>query len=408
MNQTIEKTILKNLLKNEAYTRKVVPFIKEEYFHDRVEKMLFTSIFEFVAKYNSLPPVDALSITLSNASINEDEFKTATKLIEEIDADADTNEDWLIEQTEKFCKDKAVYNAIMESIHIIDGKSTSVKTENAIPEILSEALSVSFDTSVGHDYIEDAEDRYQFYHKVEEKVPFDISLLNTITNGGTPTKTLNIVMAGTGVGKYSTTAGNNTDTQTVNFSEGMAPSNVNNAARETMANVRAMYNQIGEGFYEFGDGDGTYTVDDIIANSGYSKAHIQSGVTWDLDSDPATNAPMCAEFGMDWAFWSSNQQGTYSATQDFVNGNVYCGLGLNPWEGNCPPGMSCIPEVIYGEEMETFYGNTYTDTTMQAACIPNDEIVYESKKPKNHSKILEGYSPIKNRLQILAGIKKPK
>ena len=201
MNQTIEKTILKNLLKNEAYTRKVVPFIKEDYFHDRVEKMLFSSIFDFVAKYNSLPPVDALSITLSNASINEDEFKTATKLLEEIDDDADTNEDWLVEETEKFCKDKAVYNAIMESIHIIDGKSTSVKTENAIPEILSEALSVSFDTSVGHDYIEDAEDRYQFYHKVEEKVPFDISLLNTITNGGTPTKTLNIVMAGTGVGK---------------------------------------------------------------------------------------------------------------------------------------------------------------------------------------------------------------
>ena len=168
MNQTIEKTILKNLLKNEAYTRKVVPFIKEEYFHDRLEKMVFTSIFEFVAKYNSLPPLDALSITLSNASISGDEFEGASKLLEEIDSEADTNEDWLIEQTEKFCKDKAVYNAIMESIHIIDGKSTSVKTENAIPEILSEALSVSFDTSVGHDYIEDAEDRFKFYHKVEE------------------------------------------------------------------------------------------------------------------------------------------------------------------------------------------------------------------------------------------------
>jgi len=201
MNQTIEKTILKNLLKNEAFTRKVVPFIKEEYFHDRVEKMLFTSIFDFVAKYNSLPPIDALSIHLSNASLSDDEFKTATELLNEVDGDADTNEDWLVEQTEKFCKDKAVYNAIMESIHIIDGKSKSEQTQNAIPEILSEALSVSFDTSVGHDYIEDAEERFRFYHTVEEKVPFDLSLLNTITNGGTPTKTLNIVMAGTGVGK---------------------------------------------------------------------------------------------------------------------------------------------------------------------------------------------------------------
>jgi replicative DNA helicase len=201
MNQTIEKTILNNLLKNEAFTRKVVPFLKEEYFHDSVEKLIFNCIFEFVAKYNSLPPADAINITLSNASMNDDEFKNATALVEEIDCEVDSNEDWLIEQTEKFCKDKAVYNAIMESIHIIDGKSTSVKTENAIPDILSEALSVSFDASVGHDYIEDAEERFKFYHKVEEKVPFDISLLNTITNGGTPSKTLNIIMAGTGVGK---------------------------------------------------------------------------------------------------------------------------------------------------------------------------------------------------------------
>jgi len=201
MNQTIEKTILSNLLKNEPFTRKVVPFLKEEYFHDRVEKLIFTSIFDFITKYNSLPPVDAINITLSNASMSDDEYKNASSLVEEIDCEVDSNEDWLIEQTEKFCKDKAVYNAIMESIHIIDGKSTSVKTENAIPEILSEALSVSFDASVGHDYIEDAEERFEFYHKVEAKVPFDISLLNTITNGGTPSKTLNIVMAGTGVGK---------------------------------------------------------------------------------------------------------------------------------------------------------------------------------------------------------------
>jgi len=201
MHQTIEKTILNSLLKNEVYARKVIPFLKDEYFHDKIEKLVYSSIYKFITKYNSLPPKDAIDIDLSNASITEEEFKDASSLVEDINVEYDSNEEWIVEQTEKFCKDKAVYNAIMESIHIIDGKSESVQAENAIPEILSEALSVSFDTSVGHDYIEDAEDRFKFYHRVEEKVPFDISLLNAITNGGTPSKTLNIVMAGTGVGK---------------------------------------------------------------------------------------------------------------------------------------------------------------------------------------------------------------
>jgi len=202
MIQTIEKIILHNLLKNEDYARKVIPFLKEEYFMDRIEKIIFNSISSFIIKYNSLPSEDTIVIDLSNAPLSEDEFKEATSLVEYIDNEKDDSDEvWLLEQTENFCKDKAVYNAIMESIHIIDGKSSTTQTENAIPDILSDALSVSFDTHIGHDYIEDADDRYKFYHRVEEKVPFDISLLNTITNGGTPTKTLNIIMAGTGVGK---------------------------------------------------------------------------------------------------------------------------------------------------------------------------------------------------------------
>ena len=199
---TIEKLILKNLLTNEEYTRKVIPFLKEEYFHDYILKTIFNSVSSFVLKYNSSPTKESLLITIDEKKdLTEDDFKNATSIVEEIYSYKDDHDQtWLVEQTEKFCKDKAVYNAIMESIHIIDGKSKT-KTENAIPEVLSDALSVSFDTHIGHDYIEDAEDRFEFYHKVEQRVPFDISFLNTITNGGTPNKTLNIIMAGTGVGK---------------------------------------------------------------------------------------------------------------------------------------------------------------------------------------------------------------
>ena len=135
-----------------------------------------------------------------NSSMNEQQFKDCTELVNSLENKEDINSEWLTEETEGFCKNKAVYNAIMESIHIIDGKSTT-KADTAIPDILSEALSVSFDTHIGHDYIEDAEKRYEFYHKVEQKVPFDLEFFNTITAGGTPQKTLNIVMAGTGVGK---------------------------------------------------------------------------------------------------------------------------------------------------------------------------------------------------------------
>jgi len=135
-----------------------------------------------------------------NSSMNEQQFKDCAELIDSLENNEDTNSEWLTEETEGFCKNKAVYNAIMESIHIIDGKSTT-KADTAIPDILSEALSVSFDTHIGHDYIADADERFKFYHKVEKKVPFDLEFFNTITAGGTPQKTLNIVMAGTGVGK---------------------------------------------------------------------------------------------------------------------------------------------------------------------------------------------------------------
>jgi replicative DNA helicase len=200
---TIEQSILTNLIKNEVYSRQVLPFLKEEYFFNKIEKTVFSTIYSFINKYNSLPTEEAISIEVeSMKTLTEGEVRDATELISSIFAEeVESNNEWLLECTETFCKDKAVYNAIMESIHIIDGKSKNEYTENAIPEILSDALSVSFDTHIGHDYIEDAEERFKFYHKVETKVPFDLTFMNTITNGGTPQKTLNIVMAGTGVGK---------------------------------------------------------------------------------------------------------------------------------------------------------------------------------------------------------------
>ena len=198
---SIETVILSNLLYNEQYVRRVSPFLKESLFHDRNERLIFKTIQSFILNYNSSPTKEAVLISLDKEStINEDDYKIVVKILDSLKKDESTNFDWLITETEKFCKDKAVYNAIMESIHIIDGKSKT-KTDTAIPEILSDALSVSFDTHIGHDYIEDADDRYEFYHRVESKVPFDLEFMNKITNGGTPPKTLNIIMAGTGVGK---------------------------------------------------------------------------------------------------------------------------------------------------------------------------------------------------------------
>ena len=199
--KTLEHIILQNLLYNDEYSRRVIPFIEPEYFHDHTEKLVFKVLKSFILNYNNLPTKEALMIDIDkNSSMNEQQFKDCTELIDSLENNEDTNSEWLTEETEGFCKNKAVYNAIMESIHIIDGKSTT-KADTAIPEILSEALSVSFDTHIGHDYIADADERFRFYHKVEKKVPFDLEFFNTITAGGTPQKTLNIVMAGTGVGK---------------------------------------------------------------------------------------------------------------------------------------------------------------------------------------------------------------
>jgi len=200
MTKNLEQIILQNLLYNEEYSRKVTPFLKAEYFHDRNEKTAFTIVQNFILTYNAAPTQEVVLIEIDKLkTVTEDDFKQIASMLDSL-SDDEVDFSWLTEQTESFCKDKAVYNAIMESIHIIDGESKT-QNSNAIPEILSDALAVSFDTHVGHDYLEDSDERYDFYHKVEQKVPFDLEYFNTITGGGTPQKTLNIIMAGTGVGK---------------------------------------------------------------------------------------------------------------------------------------------------------------------------------------------------------------
>lgn len=200
----IELVVLRNLLYNADYTRRVLPFLKEEYFHDPCERRLFKSIGDFIQKYHSPPTSEALSIILSEQDgVAQGEYEECTKLIDVLVASKETINDseWLIDQTEKFCKDKAVYNALMESIQLLDEKKNKGKSRNSIPEILTTALGVSFDASIGHDFIEDADQRFEFYHRVEQKVPFDLDFFNKITGGGVPNKTLNIILAGTGVGK---------------------------------------------------------------------------------------------------------------------------------------------------------------------------------------------------------------
>ena len=198
----MEKIILKNLAKNEEFCRKVLPFLKREYFQSLPEQIIFTHINNFVTNYSSLPTKDALDMLIeSENGVSEDTFKNSKKLISELYNNTDREDyKWLLEKTEKFCKDRALHLAIMESISIIGDKEKNI-TENAIPEILSDALAVSFDTRVGHDFIEDSELRFDFYSKTERRIPFDLEYFNTITGGGTPSKTLNIIMAGTGCGK---------------------------------------------------------------------------------------------------------------------------------------------------------------------------------------------------------------
>ena len=199
--QTIEKTTLAELVGNEQYARKVLPFMKGEYFADRTERIVFEEIQKFVEKYNALPTKSSLEIEIdTRRDLNEDDIRHVLGVVKELENDKDINFDWLVETTEKFCKDKAVYNAIVEGIQIIDGKDKK-RGPDDIPSILTDALAVGFDNRVGHDYLADSDERYDYYHTVEEKIPFDLEFFNRITKGGLPPKTLNIALAGTGVGK---------------------------------------------------------------------------------------------------------------------------------------------------------------------------------------------------------------
>ena len=196
----IEFLILRNLLHNEEYIRKVIPFIKSEYFEDKNQKIVFEEIHSFVLEYNQPATKEVLCIEIEKRiDINEQEFKEITQVISCLE-DVTTEFNWLVDTTEKWCRDRAIYLALMESIHITDGKDAK-KNRDSIPTILSEALAVSFDTHIGHDYLLDYEQRYESYHRKEEKIEFDLEYFNKITKGGLPNKTLNIALAGTGVGK---------------------------------------------------------------------------------------------------------------------------------------------------------------------------------------------------------------
>ena len=198
--ERIETTILRNLIYNEEYSRKVIPFIKPEYFEKRSEKVIFEEVTKFIVKYGSSITIEALNIETENRTdLTEDEIKEVRGINDSFD-DSIVENQWLIDTTEKWCRDRAIYLALMESIHIADGNDEK-KNRDAIPSILSDALSVSFDNHIGHDYLQDYEDRYESYHRKEDKIPFDLEFFNKITKGGIPNKTLNIALAGTGVGK---------------------------------------------------------------------------------------------------------------------------------------------------------------------------------------------------------------
>ena len=199
----LEQAILTNLIYNEDFLRKVLPFIKPEYFSDRTERTLFNEITSFTETYNSPPEIAALSIAVKEkTNLTDDEVQKCEDYLSEIEKDNNpkTEIQWLVDKTEKFCQEKAIYNAVLGSISILDGKDKT-NDKGAIPKILSDALAISFDTTVGHDYLQDSDERYEFYHRKEERIPFDLDIFNKITKGGLPAKTLNIALAGTGVGK---------------------------------------------------------------------------------------------------------------------------------------------------------------------------------------------------------------
>ena len=198
--ERIETTILRNLVFNEEYSRKVIPFIKSEYFEQRTEKVIFEEIVKFIVKYGSLITIEALSIEIENRTdLTEDEVKQVRDITGSLTNDA-VDDQWLLDTTEKWCRDRAIYIALMESIALADGQDEK-KDRDGIPDILSKALAVSFDNHIGHDYLQDYEDRYESYHRKEDLIPFDLEYFNKITKGGLPNKTLNIALAGTGVGK---------------------------------------------------------------------------------------------------------------------------------------------------------------------------------------------------------------
>ena len=198
--QTIELTTLSNLVANEDYCRKVLPFLKSTYFDIKEQRIIFEEIHNFVDKYKKVPTKISLEIEVEQRKdLTETEHSKIVEIIKTLDS-TDVDIEWLLDTTEKFCKDKAIYNAIVEGISIIDGKDKN-KSADSIPSILTDALAVSFDNAVGHDYLLDSDTRFEYYHRIEERVPFDLDFFNKITNGGLPNKTLNIALAGTGVGK---------------------------------------------------------------------------------------------------------------------------------------------------------------------------------------------------------------
>jgi len=196
----LQTLILQNLLTNDQFTRTVIPFLKKEYF-DLDHKNVFETIITFVNKYNKLPTLETLTIEIDNLDLSDVQYSSSIDILHKFITIGENQDlDWLLETTEKWCQDRAIHLAIMKSISIIDGKDPT-HTKNSLPELLQEALSVTFDRNIGHDYISDTDSRYDFYHKVEERIPFDIDYFNDITKNGLPRKTLNIALAGTGVGK---------------------------------------------------------------------------------------------------------------------------------------------------------------------------------------------------------------
>lgn len=191
----IDNIILSQLIYNEEYVRRVLPFIKDEYFSDNAQKTIFSLIGSYIKKYNGPPSKEALQIELDNQNMADGLYKSSNQLLESLEKQ-EIDIEWLIDNTEKFCQDKALFNAISQSIKLIDEKDKGSISKGAIPSILQEALAVSFTTNIGHDYIEDSDDRFMFYHRKEDRIPFDLDMMNTITGGGLIPKTLNVILAG--------------------------------------------------------------------------------------------------------------------------------------------------------------------------------------------------------------------